>query len=84
MFSLIFSMNKDREDYIEKQLQNENVKQVEVYDQIISYIWTRGPWGEYHSKVFKTYYNIDQDTELKIVNHKITSAIYKAVGIQGS
>ena len=84
MFSLIFSMNKDREDYIEKQLQNENVKQVEVYDQIISYIWTRGPWGEYHSKVFKTYYNIDQDIELEIVNHKITSAIYKAVGIQGS
>lgn len=76
MFVLIFIMQKDRDVYIEKQLKDKNIDTIEVYDQFIYYIWTRGPWGEYHTKVFKKYYVIPEDKNVKIVDHKFEKFLY--------
>ncbi|MCI9585840.1 MAG: hypothetical protein HFH45_04320 [Bacilli bacterium] len=80
MFTLIFFIQKDRDKDIENQLKDKNVSEIYVYDQFITYIWTRNPWGEYHAKVFKTFYGIDQDTKLILKRHKIENVIDDAIG----
>ncbi|MDO5569675.1 MAG: DUF6056 family protein, partial [bacterium] len=79
MFSLIFIVQKDRDAYIKYQLQDEKVQEIEVYNHFITYVWTRAPWGDYHSNVFKNYYGIDEKISLKIVNHKFSLAFYDAL-----
>ena len=76
MFILIFIMQRDRDVYIENQLKDKSVETIEVYDQFIYYIWTRGPWGEYHTKVFKKYYGIPEDKKVKIIDHKFEKILY--------
>lgn len=76
MFIFIFIIQNDRDEYIKEQLQDKNVQQIEVYDQFITYVWTRGPWGDYHTRVFKQYYGIPEEKSIKIIDHKFEKFLY--------
>ena len=76
MFVLIFIMQKDRDVYIEKQIKDKNIYMIEVYDQFIYYIWTRVSCDEYHTKVFKKYYGISENKNVKIIDHKFEKLLY--------
>ena len=52
----------------------------DIYDEFITYIWTRNPYGDYHAKVFKQYYGIDDDVKLVIVDHKFKTKLKRLIG----
>ena len=79
MFSLIFVVQKDRDNYIKKQLKNKDVEQVEVYKHFVNYAWTRAPWTDYHVGTFKKYYGIDDNKNVKIVNHRFEQILYDII-----
>lgn len=79
MFSLIFVVQKDRDNYIEKQLKNTDLEQIEVYKHFVNYVWTRAPWTDYHAGTFKNYYGIDDNKSIKIVNHRFEQILYDII-----
>lgn len=75
MFTFIFLVQKDRDNYIEQQLK-EDKQQIDVYEHFIGYIWVGNPWGNFNAKVFKEYYGIPQDKSINIVISRYEQFLY--------
>jgi len=65
----IFRQYKENKLIIEEGIKNKS-KAIEIYKYPIFVNCNINPESEYHSKVFKRYYGIDEDVEIKLLDNK--------------
>lgn len=73
-FICIYNVNKVRVNYINYQLDN-NYNEIEVIWNPFMYLWNNNPNSEYFINTYKSYMNISNDKDIKIINLRMKDYI---------
>lgn len=70
IYLYIYKEDKERLDYIHREIEN-NKKSIEIKELPYSnYVWTGNPSGTIWNTRYKLFYDIDEDIEIKVVKRK--------------